>query len=123
MLRECFPVQVRTILATALGVRMREDCPHCCGCAEPCLDALGSNAELMGGFFGRAGAIFGLVEAQKSNRSFRFHHQLLQADSRVHATGQVRPQDKSSRKSHLLRWPMTLRRVRAERGVAGAFDR
>ena len=73
MLRECFAVQVRTILATTLGVRMREDCPHCCGCAEPCLDALGSNAEFMGAFFGWAGAIFGLVEAQKSNRSFRFH--------------------------------------------------
>ena len=41
--------------------------------ANPCQDALGSSAELMGGLAGRADALFGAVECQKSNGSLHFH--------------------------------------------------
>ena len=68
-----FFVQIRTILATILGLRM---CPHCPHCAEkecPCQDALGSVAELIGGLAGRADAMFGAVECQKTTGSLHYH--------------------------------------------------
>ena len=68
-----FFVQIRVVLATVLGIRM---CPHCLHCSNtdyPCQDALGSNAELMGGLAGRSDALFGSVECQKSNGSLHFH--------------------------------------------------
>jgi len=68
-----FFVQVRVILATALGVRMCPHCPHCASTANPCQDALGSSAEMMGGLAGRADALFGAVECHKSNGSLHFH--------------------------------------------------
>jgi hypothetical protein len=68
-----FFVQVRTVLATALGVRMCPPCPHCAFSQNPCQDALGSNAEIMGGMAGRADAMYGAVECQKSNGSLHFH--------------------------------------------------
>lgn len=68
-----FFVQVRTVLATALGVRMCPHCPHCAFSQNPCQDALGSNAEIMGGMAGRADAMYGAVECQKSNGSLHFH--------------------------------------------------
>ena len=40
-----FFVQIRTVFATVLGLRM---CPFCPRCACPCQDAVGSVAELMG---------------------------------------------------------------------------
>ena len=61
-----FFVQIRTILATVLGIRMCPLCPHCAETSWPCEDALGSVAELMGGLAGRADAMFGAVECQKS---------------------------------------------------------
>ena len=68
-----FMLQIRTILATALGVRMCPHCPHCSSTSYPCQDALGSVAELMGGLAGRADALFGGVECQKSNGSLHYH--------------------------------------------------
>ena len=44
-----FSVQIRTVLATILGIRMCPNCPHCAETATPCQDALGSSAEPMGG--------------------------------------------------------------------------
>ena len=68
-----FVVQIRVILATVLGIRMCPHCPHCSNTEYPCQDAMGSNAELMGGLAGRADALFGAVECQKSNGSLHFH--------------------------------------------------
>ena len=39
----------------------------------PCEDACGSSAELRGGIAGRADALFGAVECQKSNGSLHYH--------------------------------------------------
>ena len=68
-----FFVQIRTILATVAGIRMCAACPHCSDQPSPCQDALGSNAELVGGFAGRADALFGAVEAQKPTGSLHLH--------------------------------------------------
>ena len=65
-----FMVQVRVILATVLGIRM---CPHCPHCKRSCQDALGSVAELNGGAAGRADALFGAIESQKSTGSLHLH--------------------------------------------------
>ena len=67
-----FMVQVRVILATVLGIRM---CPHCPHCQKnrSCQDALGSVAELNGGAAGRADALFGAIESQKSTGSLHLH--------------------------------------------------
>ena len=68
-----FFVQIRTVLATMLGVRMCPRCPHCATSATPCQDALGSNAEAMGGIAGRVDALFGAVEAQKTTGGLHYH--------------------------------------------------
>ena len=72
-----FFVQIRTVLATIAGSRMCQDCPHCAESDFPCQDALGSSAELVGGFAGRAGVLYGAVEAQKTNGSPHFHSKLF----------------------------------------------
>ena len=64
-----FFVQIRTVLATVLGIRMCPNCPEC----TCCQDAHGSVAELMGGIAGRADAMFGAVEAQKSTGGLHYH--------------------------------------------------
>ena len=64
-----FFVQIRTVLATILGLRMCPNCPQCLCCH----DALGSVAELMGGIAGRADAMFGAVECQKVTGSLHYH--------------------------------------------------
>ena len=51
-------------------------CPHCPHCAETmyaCQDAQGSVAEIMGGLAGRADAMFGAVECQKTTGSLHYH--------------------------------------------------
>ena len=68
-----FVVQIRVILATVLGIRMCPHCPHCASTDYPCQDAFGSSAELLGGLAGRADALFGAVECQKSNGSLHYH--------------------------------------------------
>ena len=68
-----FFVQIRTILATIAGLRMCADCPHCAESDCPCQDAFGSNAELAGGFAGRADALFGAVEAQNAEGALHLH--------------------------------------------------
>ena len=68
-----FFVQIRTVLATMLGVRMCPRCPHCNMSSAPCQDALGSNAEAMGGIAGRVDALFGAVEAQKTTGGLHYH--------------------------------------------------
>jgi len=69
-----FFIQVRTVLATMLGIRMCPLCPHCNSDTDrPCQDACGSNAEAMGGIAGRVDAMFGAVEAQKSTGTLHFH--------------------------------------------------
>ena len=68
-----FFVQIRTVLATMLGVRMCPRCPQCSQSASPCQDALGSNAEAMGGIAGRVDALFGAVEAQKTTGGLHYH--------------------------------------------------
>ena len=68
-----FFVQLRTILSTILGIRVCPDCPRCAESDNPCQDALGSIAELMGGIAGRTDAMFGATECQKSNGSLHFH--------------------------------------------------
>ena len=68
-----FFVQIRTVLATMLGVRMCPRCPQCSDSGAPCQDALGSNAEAMGGIAGRVDALFGAVEAQKTTGGLHYH--------------------------------------------------
>ena len=68
-----FFVQIRTVLATMLGVRMCPNCPHCSETKWPCQDALGSSAEAMGGIAGRVDALFGAVEAQKTTGGLHYH--------------------------------------------------
>ena len=72
-----FFFQVRSILSTALGLRMCPDCPHCVMTDRPCQDALGSSAEAMGGCAGRADALCGAVECQKSSGSLHLHFWLF----------------------------------------------
>eukprot|EP00959_Pyramimonas_sp_CCMP1952_P150958 3159070-Pyramimonas_sp.AAC.1 len=68
-----FFVQIRTILATMLGVRMCPNCPHCSQTEWPCQDRLGSSAESMGGIAGRVDAVGGAVEAQKTSGGLHYH--------------------------------------------------
>ena len=56
---------------------MCADCPHCVEHDDPCQAAFGSRAELADGFAGRADALFGAVEAQKSSGSLHFHFKLF----------------------------------------------
>ena len=72
-----FFVQIRTILATMLGVRMCPECPHCADGRWPCQDAFGSVAEPMGGIAGRVGALFGAVEALKTTGGLHDHFFML----------------------------------------------
>ena len=66
-------VEIRTKLATVLGIRMCPSCPHCSQSQWPCQDALGSVAEAMGGVLGRADAMFGAVECQKTTGALHYH--------------------------------------------------
>ena len=68
-----FFVQIRTVLATILGIRMCPHCPDCRKTANPCQDTFGSVAELMGGIAGRVDAMFGAVECQKTTGSLHYH--------------------------------------------------
>ena len=68
-----FFIQIRVLLATLLGIRMCPQCPHCCEGKDPCMDSFGSNAELMGGFAGRADAICGAVECQRVSGALHYH--------------------------------------------------
>ena len=61
-----FSIQIRTVLATMLGIRMCPRCPHSSDSPSPCQDALGSNAEAMGGIAGRVDALFGAVIAAQA---------------------------------------------------------
>ena len=68
-----FFVLIRTVLATVLGIRMCPDCPHCAEGSWPCQNALGSVGEMMGGLAGRADAMFGAVECQKTTGTLHSH--------------------------------------------------
>ena len=64
-------------------------CPHCNSDTQrPCQDALGSNAETMGGIAGRVDAIVGAVEAQKSTGALHFHYFMFV--QRVHQYGTLK---------------------------------
>lgn len=83
-----FFVQIRVILATVLGIRMCRHCPHCARSGNPCQDALGSSAEIMGGLAGRADALFGTVECQKSTCSL--HYRFFVFIQRLHQFASVK---------------------------------
>ena len=68
-----FRVYIVKVLATALGLRMCPDCPHCSESDTPCQDALGSSAELMGGLAGRGDAISGAAECQTTSGALHLH--------------------------------------------------
>ena len=61
------------------GVRVCPSCPDCnCFCGlEPCQDYCGSNAEPVGGIFGRVDAVYMSLEAQKSTGSMHGHLQIF----------------------------------------------
>ena len=63
-------------------------CPHCLHSSSPCQDALGSNAEAMGGIAGRVDALFGAVEAQKTTGGLHFHFFIFV--QRLHQTGTIK---------------------------------
>ena len=52
---------------------MCPNCPHCAESSTPCQNALGSVGEMMGGLAGRADAMFGAVECQKTTGSLHYH--------------------------------------------------
>ena len=66
-----FFVQIRVILASVLGIGMCPFGPHCRN--NPCQDAFGSVAELLGGCAGRADALVGAAKCQKPNGSLHYH--------------------------------------------------
>ena len=68
-----FFIQIPTVLATMLGVRMCPRYPQCSDTATPCQDHLGSSAEAMGSIAGRVDALFGAVEAQKTSGGLHYH--------------------------------------------------
>ena len=68
-----FLVSVKVILPNLYGLRMCPDCPHCVESDSPCMDTYGSNATAMGGSGGRADALIGAVEAQKSEGVLHLH--------------------------------------------------
>ena len=65
-----FGIQILTLLATMLGVRMCPRCPHCAESKLPCQDALGSNAEAMRGIAGRVDAMFGIHASSNASHGF-----------------------------------------------------
>ena len=75
-----FFVQIRTVLATILGIRMCPFCPHCSNTKYPCQDALGSVAEAMGGIAGRVDAMFRAVESQKVTGALHYHSSSSSSD-------------------------------------------
>ena len=83
-----FFVEIRTKLATVLGIRMCPLCPHCSQMKWPCQDALGSVAEAMGGVIGRADAMFGAVECQKTTGALHYHFFVFV--QRVHQYGTLK---------------------------------
>ena len=87
-----FFVQIRTVLATMLGVRMCPRCPHCSQSETPCQDALGSNAEVMGGTAGRVDALFGAVEAQKTTGGLHYHFSCLCSGCTNYPPSRLSPQ-------------------------------
>ena len=66
-------VQIRTVLATMLGIFMCPFCPHCSESSWPYQDALGSMAGAMGGIACRVDAMFGAVECQRVTGALRYH--------------------------------------------------
>ena len=72
-----FFIQIPTVLATMLGVRMCPRYPQCSDTATPCQDPLGSSAEAMGSIAGRVDALFGAVEAQKTSGGLDYHFFML----------------------------------------------
>ena len=83
-----FFVQIRTVLATMFGIRMCPHCPHCSSSDNPCQDAFGSVAEIMGGVLGRADAMFGAVECQKTTGALHYHFFLFVQRLHQHASMQ-----------------------------------
>ena len=68
-----FSVHIRLVLATILGFRKCEDCPHCVDLDNPCMDTFRSCAEAMDGIAGRCDEIAGAVECQKSKGTLHLH--------------------------------------------------
>ena len=82
---DAFTVLVRVVLARLLGTRMCPNCPHCNKGGSPCQDRFGSNAEPMGGVFGRSDAIFDAVETQRSG-TLHFHFLVFIQRAHQHKT-------------------------------------
>ena len=63
---------VQLVMEYILGIRCCIRCPNC-----SCADLFGSNAKPEGGFLGRADAVYGSIEAQKSAGSLHVHFQVF----------------------------------------------
>ena len=71
-----FQTLVLLILRKIFGLRFCPRCPDCATSGQPCMDAFGSNATAAGGVFGRADALYGSLECQKSG-AWHLHGQLF----------------------------------------------
>ena len=71
-----FHTLVLLILRKMFGLRFCPRCPDCATSGQPCMDAFGSNATAAGGVFGKADALYGSLECQKSG-AWHLHGQLF----------------------------------------------
>ena len=67
-----FRTIVQLVMEYIFGLRCCIKCPNCL-----CSDLFGSNAKPEGGFLGRADAVYGSIEAQKSAGSLHVHFQVF----------------------------------------------
>jgi len=79
-------IYVRVVLALLLGMRMCPDCPHCNKGPNPCQNRFGSNALPQGGILGRADALDGSNECQKSEGALHFHCKVFIQRAHQHKT-------------------------------------
>jgi len=79
-------IYVRVLLALLLGIRMCPECPHCNMGKNPCQNRFGSNALPQGGVLGRADALDGSNECQKSEGALHFHCKVFVQRAHQHKT-------------------------------------
>ena len=70
-----FRTLLQLLLQHVFGLNFCAKCPDCEHLGTPCMDEAGSNANLMGGVFGRMEAVYVTIEAQKSTGSLHGHMQ------------------------------------------------
>ena len=68
-----FQHAIQHVMPSLYGSRTCPECPHCNTSTNPCMNIFGSNATPMGGSLGRADAVAGAIEAQKTEGVLHLH--------------------------------------------------